>query len=167
MKKKYTNQASKYHGDIYSEGGDKSKSSPNFNGRYDDIQSKKLEKTETPESDVSMEMRNRTYVNTPDSEDTHPYESQLKKSIKKDYESKDKDLRNAIDKKTLERKIKKYEERENKMGGSKAVSKKIKRREWYKKNAGDIKTGAGIAAGGTYATFKKEIVNFVGNLFKK
>lgn len=167
MKKKSSNQASKYHGNIYSEGGDKSKSSPNFNGRYDDIQSKKLEKAEIPESNAAIEIKNRAYVNAPDSEDTHPYESQLKKSMKKDYESKDKDLKNAIDKKTLERKLKKYEERENKMGGSKAVSKKIKRREWYKKNAGDIKTGVGVAAGGTYATFKKEIDNFVGKIFKK
>jgi hypothetical protein len=167
MKKKYTNQASKYHSSIYSEGGDKSKSSPNFTGRNDDIQSKKLEKTEIPETDAAVEMKNRTYANTPDSENTHPYESQLKKSMKKDYEAKDKDLKNAIDKKTLERKVKKYEERENKMGGSKAVTKKIKRREWYKKNAGDIRTGAGVAAGGTYATFKKEVDKFVGDLFSK
>lgn len=166
MKKKYTNQASKYHGDIYSEGGDKSKSSPNFNGRYDDVQSKKLEPSSTRLQQMQDEDVERRWANSPDT--IEPDSMRLdKEKTKNKYEKKDTEFKNNIEKIGLQAKIRNYEAREKKMGGSKAVTKKIKRREWYKKNAADIRTGAGIAAGGTYATFKKEIDNFVGNLFKK
>ncbi|MEY4332364.1 MAG: hypothetical protein RLZZ196_1102 [Bacteroidota bacterium] len=146
MKKKSTNQATKHHAGLFTETGAKSKAAPNFNGRgsepvgkYPDseIQSKKPEQEAIiPRIDDQMaEMKQREFVSREDPEDS--YTMAIGKELqKKKYEAKDKDLKNALDKSTLEKKVKYYQERENKMGGSKAVSKKIKRKEFARKAAG-------------------------------
>jgi hypothetical protein len=147
MKKKYTNQATKSHSSLYSESGPKSKAASNFSGRAEDVPSKKLEKTEIS-NPVRDEMSSREYANSKTSEDESPALSRFKEGVKKDYEIKDTKMKNDLDKATLERKVKNYEDREKKLGGSKAVSKKIKRREFARKAAGPTAL-AGIAAGVT------------------
>ena len=132
MKKKYTNQATKSHSGLYSESGPKSKAASNFSGRDEDVPSKKLEKTEIS-NDVKDEMNSREYANSKTSEDESPALARFKEVVKKDYEIKDTKMKNDLDKATLESKVKRYEEREKKLGGDKAVSKKIKRREFARK----------------------------------
>jgi hypothetical protein len=96
--------------------------------RMGDDPSKKL--TQTPISNpVRDEMENRRYAKSPDNSNTSPMESNIKSSIRKEYEQKDKDMRSGLDKANLQAKVKRLESREEKMGGSKAVTRKIKRRE--------------------------------------
>ena len=134
MKKKYTNQATKSHSSLYSETGPKSKAASNFSGRGEDTPSKKLEKTEI-QNPVKDEMGSREMANSKPREDESAMETNFKERVKKDWEAKDTKLKNDIDKAVLESKVKRYEEREKKLGGDKAVSKKIKRREFAKKAA--------------------------------
>ena len=121
---------------------------------------KKLQKSEIP-NPTRDEMKSREYANSKSSSDENPLETSIKQNMKNEFQNKDKDMRTSLEKAMLERKVSNYEKRESKMGGSKAVTGKIKRREYLRKNAKDIKTGAAVVVGGTAALIKslKDAVN--------
>lgn len=94
----------------------------------DDPSSKKLTPSPIP-NPVRDEMEARRYANSKDDSNTSPMESNIKSSMKKEYDQKDKDMRSGLERVNLQAKVKRLESREEKLGGSKAVTKKIKRRE--------------------------------------
>ena len=162
MKKKYTNQASKYHSSIFSEDGPKSKAAPNYTNPDTELKSRELKP-----SPASTEMRQstldeanslrRSYKAGQESGDpfiqaaTQPY-----KEIAELKEEKfQKTLKSAVDRGEIER----YKKRESDLGGAKKVSKKIARKkamqkanEKIKKNLDTIGAGAAIVGGGLYRT---------------
>jgi hypothetical protein len=95
----------------------------------DDPTGKRLEKTNIP-NPVNEEMESRKFAFGKDNNDDA---SVFRSTLKKEYESKDKDLRNALDKGSMRARINRLEDRERKMGGEKAVTSKIKRKEKLKK----------------------------------
>lgn len=103
--------------------------------------------TVTPISNpVKSEMENRRYANSPDSANSHPMEREIKSSMRKEYEQKDKDLKNTMDKSLMKSKIKYLEGREQKLGGSAAVTKKIKTKEKVNKALPWV-AGSSVVAG--------------------
>ena len=100
------------------------------NGGGDEPNGKKLERTDI-QSPVKEEMESRKFAF---GKDTNDDASVFRSNLKKEYEQKDKNMRNDIDKAAMKAKINRLEDRERKMGGDKAVTKKIKRREMVKKS---------------------------------
>ena len=98
------------------------------------------------------EMTDRQIANdpTPDFTESMAYQREI---ARRKFEKKDSDLKNAIDKGTLERKVKKYQEREKQMGGSKAVTNKIQRRKKVRELVNSYGTGATVTAAGLLATY--------------
>ena len=113
------------------------------NGGGDEPSGKKLEKTSVP-NPVKEEMDNRKFAFGKDNEDA----SELKSLYKKEYEQKDRSMRSDIDNSTMRAKINRLEDRERKMGGEKAVTKKIKRREAVRKTLPYVAGGLVLAGAG-------------------
>lgn len=115
-------------------------------GGDDEIKSKKLEVKPLPKSDFEDEMVGRKYASSPNTKETDPTEVEFKSKMKQEFDRKDKDLKNALDKSLLQSKVKYLESREEKLGGRKALTKKIKRREFARKAAPWV-AGTVIGAG--------------------
>lgn len=98
------------------------------NGGEDPV-SKKLEKTSIPNA-VKEDIEGRKFAF---GKDNDAESAGFKSTLKSEYEAKDKDLRNTLDKGTMRARINRLEDRERKMGGEKAVTSKIKRKEKLKK----------------------------------
>ena len=111
------------------------------NGGGDEPSGKKLEKTSVP-NPVKEEMDNRKFAFGKDNNDDA---SAFRSTLKKEYEQKDRSMRSDIDNSTMRAKINRLEDRERKMGGEKAVTKKIKRREAVRKTLPYVAGGLVLA----------------------
>lgn len=112
------------------------------NGGGDELVSKKLEKSSIS-NPVNEEMEGRKFAFGKDNNDET---SQFRSSMRKEYEQKDKDLKNTMDKSLMKSKINYLESRERKLGGKEAVSKKIKTKERINKAMPWV-AGTGVMAG--------------------
>lgn len=114
------------------------------NGGGDEPNGKKLEKTSVP-NPVKEEMESRKFAFGKDNNDDA---SAFRSTLKKEYEQKDRSMRSDIDNSTMRAKINRLEDRERKMGGEKAVTKKIKRREAVRKTLPYVAGGLVLAGAG-------------------
>lgn len=110
-------------------------------GGGDELVSKKLEKSSIS-NPVNEEMESRKFAFGKDNNDET---SQFRSSMRKEYEQKDKDLRNTMDKSLMKSKINYLESRERKLGGKEAVTKKIKTKEKVNKALPWVAGGAVLA----------------------
>lgn len=163
MKKKYTNQASKYHSNIYSEDGPKSKAAPNYNKADTEIKSRELKPSPasmdlTPSTLDEAKSLRKSYKAGQESGDS--YIKSATQPYKELADLKEEGFNRAIKSGVDKAAIKRLESREKALGGSKKVTKKIRKKEklkqageYIRKNADSLGAGAAIVGGGLYATF--------------